>query len=202
MNARAATWALLTGALVGCASLPPTGEPFEDVTGWGYRAATGGIAIPAQYALAMPFSRHGIAAVVDDAGWAIIDRRGRVLLRPLLVDNGPDPFSESLARFTLDGKIGFYDRRGAVAIAADFDWAAPFHEGRAAFCRGCRAVAEGEHHRMVGGRWGYLDRRGRAVIAPRFATAASFHGGVASVTLAANTLVIDRHGRPAALPRH
>jgi hypothetical protein len=42
--------------------------------------------------------------VVDDDGWAYIDTAGRAVIRPLVVDNGPDYFREGVARFRRNAK--------------------------------------------------------------------------------------------------
>jgi hypothetical protein len=99
--------------------------------------------------------------VAFDGDWALLDRDGRVVLRPLAFDNGPDPFSEGLARFREDGKVGFFDERGRVVLPARFDWAEPFKGGRARVCRGCREVRRGEHAAVEGGAWSTVDRAGR-----------------------------------------
>lgn len=191
---RATPAALLAGTLACCASLPPVGEPFEGADGWGYRTARGTVTLAPSYIVALPFSPDGIAAVVDASGWAIIDHTGVVLVRPVVVDNGPDEFHESLARFVDNGKVGFFDTHGRIVIPARFDWAAPFHEGRAAFCHVCRTVVEDEHATVVGGRWGYLDRMGRVAVADIFAAAGEFCGGIAQVTYEGRRVAIDRRG--------
>lgn len=175
--------------------------PFEDPAThlWGYRDARGLVVVAPRFAVAQEYSPGGIAAVADASGWRIIDRRGRVLVRrPYLVDNGPDPFQDGLARFTQTGRVGFYDERGRVVIPARFDFVAPFSEGRAAFCEGCRERAEGEHRSVQGGRWGFIDREGAVVVAPRFTAADSFEQGRARVIEDGRPIHIDRDGRPAA----
>ena len=138
-------------------------EPFEEDGRWGYRSADGRVVIPPDFALAEPFSEHGIAAVADDTGPMIIDARGRVLLRPFVFDNGPDYFAEGLARFVDKGKIGYFDEAGRVVIGAAFDFGEPFEGGHAAVCSGCTRAYLGEHYRMVGGSWWQIDRRGQKV---------------------------------------
>ena len=157
--------------LVACGGPTPSGVstttppvPFEDGGLHGYRDASGAVVIPARYALAGPFA-DGMAAVANAEGWAYIDTEGEVLVRPFVFDNGPDPFSEGLARFVEDGRYGFFDVRGAVVIPATFDWVEPFAGGTAAFCTGCTKVMYGENWSMEGGEWGHIDRTG-AVIAP------------------------------------
>ena len=90
----------------------------------------------------------------DEQGWAYIDRRGSGLISRFIFDNGPDYFHEGLARFTVDSKFGFFDRRGRVVIKPTYAFAEHFSEGRAAVCEGCRKVVHGEHWTMEGGKWG------------------------------------------------
>ncbi|MBI4703193.1 MAG: WG repeat-containing protein, partial [Deltaproteobacteria bacterium] len=112
-------------------------EPFAQADRWGFKGADGAVAIPARFVLAQPFSAQGIAAVVDERGWAYIDARGRVLLRPYVVDNGPDEFAEGLARCVEKDKLGYFDEKGQVVIAPAFDFGTPFRDGRARVCSGC-----------------------------------------------------------------
>ena len=172
--------------------------PFEDPTThlWGYLNARGAVVIAPRFSVAQDFSNRGIAAVADESGWKLIDRKGRVLIRPYLLDNGPDPFQEGLARFKEAGKFGFFNERGKVIIPARFAFAAPFSEGRAVFCQGCRELAEGEHRSMQGGLWGFIDRKGRIVITPRFDKAESFQRGKARAMLNGRWITIDPHGHP------
>ena len=43
-----------------------------------------------------------------------------------LMDNGPDYFSEGMARILKAGRFGFIDEKGRVVIEAIYDFAAPF----------------------------------------------------------------------------
>ena len=173
-------------------------SPFEDSGThlWGYWNPRGAVVIEPRFSVAQDFSKRGIAAVADESGWKFIDRTGKVLIRPYVLDNGPDPFQEGLARFMEAGMFGFFDERGKVVIPARFAFAAPFSEGRAVFCQGCREQAEGEHRAMQGGLWGFIDRKGRIVITPRFDKAESFQQGKARVMLNGRWLTIDRQGHP------
>jgi len=73
-----------------------------------------------------------------------INEKGETVIRPFVVDNGPDYFEDGLARFRIDNKFGFFDRTGKIIIGAQFDFAFPFHEGLAAICAGCKEEPEGE----------------------------------------------------------
>jgi len=99
--------------------------PFEQGEKWGYRNVGGKVAIQPHFSLAHEFSSEGIAAVVDEKGWAYIDAQGNILIRPFIVDNGPDYFQDGLARFVELGKFGFFNQRGHVVIHPHFDFAAP-----------------------------------------------------------------------------
>lgn len=133
---------------------------------YGFKNQDGQMVIAPRFHLAGDFSAQGIAPVVDDKGWAYIDLEGQVLLRPFVFDNGPDPFSEGLARYVEQGKIGFFNEQGQVAIPARFRFAEPFVNGLAAFCEGCKKRYYGEHWSMEGGRWGCIDHQGQVVRQP------------------------------------
>lgn len=185
--------------VLACASSAARGtaglSAFQEGDEWGYRDPAGKKVIPARYELAQPFSPGGIAAVVDDQGWAIIDARGAVVVRPFVVDNGPDSFSEGLARFVAGGKVGFFDERGRIVVPAAFDFAGPFREGLAAACAGCSSRREGEHSVSEGGTWGYIDRDGRWAIPAKFEGAGEFDGGKARVRYEGAWVSIDKRGR-------
>jgi hypothetical protein len=169
--------------------------PFEQDGRWGYRDSRGAVVIEPRYQAADPFSSKGIAAVLGDRGWVYIDRTGRVLIAPFIFDNGPDYFHQGLARFTAEGKFGFFNSSGAVVIGPQFDFADSFSQDRAAVCQGCRKVAAGEHWFMEGGTWGFIDRAGMLVIPLRFEAAESFTGGRARVKVGGTWRSIDRKGR-------
>ena len=137
MTAPVALLALLPLAARDAPSRPPV--PFEQRGKWGYRDTRGAVVIPPRFDLAKPFSPEGLAAVVDNQGWAYIDTAGKLVIRPLVFDNGPDYFRENLARFTEAGKYGFLqggawgfiDRTGALVIPARFQEVRPFQKSRA-----------------------------------------------------------------------
>ena len=148
-------------------------EPFETENGMGYRTTSGNVVIPPRFAMAFAFSPECIAAVADTSGWAYIDGTGAVLVRPHVVDNGPDPFHEDRARYVHEGKFGFIDRSARIVIEARFAYAEPFEHGYALVCADCTAISDGEHTRMVGKRWGAIDAQGHFRIEPNFAREAA-----------------------------
>ena len=168
--------------------------PFETSGTWGYRTGQGKVVIEPRFSIAERFSSQGIAAVCDEQGWAYIDRSRNVLVRPFIFDNGPDYFWEGLARFTVDGKFGFFDKRGHVVIKPAYQFAERFSEGRAAVCQGCRKVTHGEHWTMEGGKWGFISRSGELVIPIQFDDASSFARGRAKVRIGTDWKHIDKNG--------
>ncbi|MBZ5516641.1 MAG: WG repeat-containing protein [Acidobacteriia bacterium] len=170
--------------------------PFERDGLWGYKDIQGKVMIKPQFEMAEEFSAEGVAPVVDGNGWAYINASGKVVIRPFVVDNGPDYFTEGLARFTREGKFGFFNKWGRVVIAPKFDFAAPFAEGLAAFCQGCREEPSGEHRLVKGGKWGFINRRGEIVIPAKFDEVEIFRDGRAHVKAEGKWQYIDKGGNP------
>lgn len=133
-------------------------EAFEEDGKYGFRMQGGSfILIEPRYQFATDFTADGIAAVVDEEGWAWIDRSSAVRARPHVVDNGPDYFSEGFTRIVQDGKYGFMNARGDVVIAPQFAYAEPFSGGYALVCGDCRISKAGKHTSMTGHKWGLIN---------------------------------------------
>lgn len=114
--------------LISCTQRPLPSQRFEVFQKeglYGYRHAECGVVIAPRYYVADDFNAHGIAAVADDSGWAYIDQKGEIVVRPFVFDNGPDYFQEHVARFTVREKFGL-----------QFDCAHPFVQGRARVQKG------------------------------------------------------------------
>ena len=156
--------------------------PFEENQKWGYKNKEGRVVLKPTYHIASPFNQSGIAAVVDDSGWVYIDKNRRRILRPFIIDNGPDYFSDGLARYMEQGKIGFMDENGVKVIPAIFEFVLPFSEGLAAFCEKCKEVRHDEYKRIEGGKWGYINKFGEIVVDPEYDKAGSFKDGQAEVS--------------------
>lgn len=78
-------------------------------------------------------------------------------------DNGPDWFVEGLVRSRQNGKVGYWDDSFHNRIAAQFDYAWQFNEGKALVCIACKPQREGEHTALGGGEWYYIDKNGQRV---------------------------------------
>ena len=135
-------------------------EPFFDTESelYGFLDCDGEIAVAAKYRSAWKFTDGGIAAVLDRNGWHYISRTGDFVIRPMMYDNGPDYFSEGLARYVESGKYGFFDIAGRVVIEAQYDFAFPFGEGRAKVGEDCRFVPNGEHTAVECERWTFVEK--------------------------------------------
>ena len=168
--------------------------PFKKDDKWGYRDSSGKTVISPRFEVALEFSEEGIAGVVDGQGWAYIDPTGRVVVRPVVVDNGPDYFVEGLARFRAGGKIGFFDKKGKIVIQAKYAFARPLSEGLAAVCDACSEAREAEHTVVAGGKWGFINTRGAVVIPLQFEDATNFENGRARVKVAGSWKYIDKKG--------
>jgi len=143
----------------------PALVPFQENERWGY-AENGQTLIPARYDMADPFSPDGIARVLDDQGWAIINQKGEILLRPFIYDNGPDEFQDGLARFVANNKMGYFSPSGEIVIQAQFQFAWPFENGKARVCMDCEKVSDGEHYQITGGTQWFIDRNGEKLSEP------------------------------------
>jgi len=166
--------------------------PFEENQKWGYKSNIGKVIIEPTYQMANNFNQYGIASVVDDQGWVYINKGGQNLVRPLIIDNGPDYFHEGLARYVVDGKVGFINEYGVKSIPATFDFVMPFSEGLAAFCKDCKKIPQDEYHRLEQGRWGYINKTGEIVVDPEYDKAASFKGGKAEVVKGKEEIILKR----------
>jgi len=97
-----------------------------------------------------------------------MDRAGRVVIAPAFLDERD--FFHGLAAVLLpQGKWGFIDETGKLAITALFDEVGDFIGDLAPV--------------RIERKWGYVDTSGRMAIEPRFQSAGEFHGGLARVHL-------------------
>jgi hypothetical protein len=209
---------------------------------YGYIDTGGTEVVEARYIWAGRFS-EGLALVLGEDCFGYIDPGGEMLLRlpmpsmPTLPSGMqekatdeeeealPDVeewqalldyriFSEGLAPFEEEGRVGFIDREGRRVIEASFDAAEPFHEGMAAVKLGNKwgyidkgggtviepafqqggAFSEGLAPVKQDGIWGYIDRGGKTVIVPAFDSADSFHQGLAMVAIGESWGYIDKRG--------
>ena len=92
-----------------------------------------------------------------------------------------DNDSTPLFLFAKDGKFGFVDKTGKVAIEPQFELADPFSEGFAAV--------------LIGDKWGFIDKTGKVVISPQFDATNFFSDGLALVLIGWKQVYIDKTGK-------
>jgi hypothetical protein len=141
---------------------------YEENDLYGFKNKSGKIVIKPQYEMAYDFTNKSVAFVVSKGKWKCINSKGEELLTPFLFDNGPDYYSEKLARFVENGKMGYFDEACKKTIPASFDFVMPFEEGFALVCNGCTTKREEEHSRIVGGKYGLINKRGKVVLPTEF----------------------------------
>jgi antitoxin component YwqK of YwqJK toxin-antitoxin module len=94
---------------------------------------------------------------------------------------GPTQTNPALFRASKDGKWGFIDAKGAVAIPFEYEYAGSFSDGLAAV--------------GIGGRVGYVNGSGEVVIAAIYTRGRPFYCGIAVVQQRGEEpVVIDRYG--------
>lgn len=98
---------------------------------------------------------------IPHQGLFIIDEQGNQVYQPYYFDNWPDEAQDGVYRVRQDNKIGFADEKtGNVVIAAKYDCAYPFENGKAKVGTGCKLETDGEHSWWVGGDWVWIDLNG------------------------------------------
>ncbi|TGL60581.1 WG repeat-containing protein [Leptospira sarikeiensis] len=141
---------------------------FEENGIYGYKDQNGKVLISPQYSMAYDFNENGVGFSFSKSGWVCIDPKNQILLNVFQFDNGPDDFSEGLARFVENSKFGFFDPSCNKIIAANFDFAYPIQDGFSKVCNGCESVSDGEHSMIQGGKYGLIDKKGTIVVAVEY----------------------------------
>jgi len=144
---------------------------------WGFIDTGGHHVIQPQFTAAYYF-REGVGIAQVDSGDVLIDKSGKVLASGYglvdFVSNGRVPA-------TKDGKNGYLDLRGKVAI--------PFiYEAGSRFSSGLAAVKKD-------GKWGYVDADGQLIIPFEFDKAGEFASGLAPAKVGNRTGFINTSGK-------
>jgi hypothetical protein len=166
---------------------------FEENGLFGFKNNAGKVIIKPQYEMAYDFTNQSIAFVVSKSKWVCIDSKNSLLLETFNYDNGPDSFSDKLARFVENKKIGYFDEQCKKVIPANFDFGLPFEKGFAQVCNGCYSKPVGEHSSIVGGKYGIIDKKGKIVLPIEYDAIESidFKKQIASVTKDKKTLKVN-----------
>ena len=118
--------------------------------------------VNASYLKQLDFKGEEIISVLINNTFYYIRKDGKKI-QTLTYDNGADPFSDGLARTKVNGKIGFFNSNLDIILKPIYDFAFPFHNGKAEICTGCKEKKEGEHSMLEGGKWQKIDRNGLVI---------------------------------------
>jgi hypothetical protein len=147
---------------------------------WGFIDKNGAPVFKAKFQEAEEF-REGWARVNRDGLDNFVDRTGRLMFKDpkFLQVQG---FSEGLAVVLApeNGKHGYIDTKGTLAVRPAYDFAFVFHEGLAGVSRS--------------GRYGFIDKAGTEVVPLRYDFVDAFIGGLARVKSQDRSIYIDRKG--------
>jgi hypothetical protein len=116
-----------------------------------------------------------------------VDEAGNVVIQPRYEEAGD--FSEGLAAVYSNGKVGYIDKTGALAIPLVFE---PY-EDIVAF----GAFHEGLARIVQQGKYGFIDKTGKVVIECKFDQADDFSEGLARVETGTDSGWIDKSGKMA-----
>ncbi len=136
------------------------------------------LAIPAQFDEAENFS-DGVAWVKTGIKWGLIDKTGKVLIKPSYYFH--EPFSSGLGLVTIGGKYRYINKTGKIVIALNLERGYSFAEGLAAV--------------KINGKYGYINLQGKIVIQPQFESANSFAEGLAAVKINGKYGYINPQGK-------
>ncbi len=154
----------------------------------GFIDSTGDVVIPCRWKKATDFS-EGLAVVGDEKGdFFFIDKAGDIVIT---CGTGVNPFQlcsgfhEGLAAVEFNGKYGFIDKTGRVAISYIWEYAGCFEDGLA-------SVQDGS------GKFGCIDKAGRLVVSCFYDDEILFYEGWAFIYQEwkeGPSYFIDRTGR-------
>ena len=108
------------------------------------------------------YDENGLAYLFSPVGIFYFTKSG-LARKALNFDNGPDYFSNGMARTERNGKIGFFDKKLSIVIEPRYDFAYPFKNGISIVCLGCIRKKDGEHTKIVGGKWGAINIKGEII---------------------------------------
>jgi hypothetical protein len=144
---------------------------------WGFIDTNGKIAIPPRFKSAYYF-REGVGSANTADEPVLIDRTGKVLASGYSQSVGLP--AECRVPVERDGKYGYLDLHGKIAIPLAYDFVDTFSHGLAPVNKDRK--------------WGYINTEGRIVIPFKFDNAGPFASGLAPVNVGKDSGFIDRSG--------
>lgn len=147
---------------------------------WGFIDQVGNLVIPIIYEYINSFS-EGLAFVQKNCNEKqFIDRIGNTIIE-FEYDGFARSFSEGFAIVDLNGKYGFIDRSGEIAISIIYD-------GVEQFCDGLAKV-------KLKDKWGCIDHSGKMVISNKFDALWLLEDGLVMIKIEDNYGLIDRNDK-------
>lgn len=101
-------------------------------------------------------------------------------------------FSEGMSRVVKNGKYGFMDQTGNVAINLEYDYVRDFFDGFAAVSKGGTWYDEEGY---VDGKWGFIDSTGKVVVPIIYDKVCDFSEGLAAVVKDGKLGFVDTTGK-------
>jgi len=115
--------------------------------------------LPKEYIESLNFGKKELLVTKIDGEYYYIHKNGKKM-QTITYENGPDKFSDGLARTRVNGKIGFFNRNLEIVLKPLYDFAFPFHNGISEICTGCKEKEEDGTMMLDGGTWKKIDRSG------------------------------------------
>ena len=115
-----------------------------------------------EYLNSLNFGKKEIVSVLIDNQYFYINKEGKKI-STLTYNEEADKFSDGLARTKVNGKIGFFNRNLEIVLKPIYDFAFPFHKGKAEICTGCQEKIEEGVSMLDGGTWKKIDRNGLVI---------------------------------------
>ncbi|MBU2978749.1 WG repeat-containing protein [Alteromonas sp. C1M14] len=116
----------------------------------------------------LDFDKFGLASFFSSGQYFYVKPDGR-FLPVIFYDNGTDYFEEGLTRSLRKGKVAYYNKDLELVLAPGYDWAWPFHNGKALVCEGCVLTPDKYGHQVLkGGLWGYINKQGEEVVPVKY----------------------------------
>ena len=112
-----------------------------------------------KYIDSIDFHGKELIVVPDGQSFYYVHKNGRKILA-LTHEGTADKFSDGLARTKVNGKIGFFNKNLEIVLKPVYDYAFPFHKGKAEICTGCREKEVDGTTMLDGGTWKQIDRSG------------------------------------------
>jgi hypothetical protein len=171
---------------------------------WGYANVKGEIVIPPQYENCDPFAENGLAVIVKDKVFTIINTKGQAIPTDVqkYEDAASKKFNDDLFAIKVNDKCGYLNGSGKLAIPLKYDDVSDFNGGFAVAKTGSKYVVldtkgtetpimqnglvDVKHFsegfapvKTADKLLGFINTKGEIVVKPQFKNVGYFYGGLA-----------------------